>query len=802
MSESDLELAAARRSDLGVEVTHRLVEALVESEQRMRRRLDQISEVVFETDVSGRLVFINGAWTRLTGLSIDECVGRNLTDYVADEYREIITRHLATSTIDQPRVRVRLKFPVASPLWVDMHGVALKGVGTVGSFYDCSAEKKAQDELIKLSIVASSTDNLVVITCPEGRIEWVNEAFSLTTGYQLEEVIGRKPGQFLQSELTDKEAVARISQALKSGTSVYEELQNFSKDGTPYWVALQIKPIFDALGRVERFISVQTNSTASKRRQEKVLQQKSELEQRVMLRTAELARATRQAEQAAQVKSEFLANMSHEIRTPLTAIIGFMRLCLNTNLDNQQHDYIAKTEIATRNLVHIVNDILDFSKIEAGAVEFLAEPFSVVSALRHVEMLLGNAARDKHLEFLVDVAPNVPRALVGDALRLEQVLLNLVSNALKFTHEGGVFIQVTVISCDNQSVRLKFEVRDTGIGLSSQQIGRLFTAFSQADSSTTRQFGGTGLGLAISQRLVAQMGGQIVVHSAPSQGSIFAFELTFDTVPGELLDQMDNATIPRMVQPRLRDARILLAEDNPFNQQVIAELLESVGAKVTVANNGREAIDILQGANSFDLVLMDMQMPQMDGVEATRRLRADPRFEKLPIVALSANASRADHMRCLEAGMNDFEAKPIEPGQLYATLSKWLPAQARASGAARPPVAVKASLAPAADIGALGAFVKGDPIKVRKLVDTFVESSYRMLAEIQAAAAQQQWPEVSRGAHFLKGAGAMVQAERLVSLCSRLEAAALQPQAAEVQECVMAMPQSIAEVVDALRMEA
>lgn len=502
-----------------------------------------------------------------------------------------------------------------------------------------------------LAELARRTHNMVILTDPLGRVEWVNEAFEIQTGYSLREVSGKTPGSVLQGPLTDQKTVEVMREGLRQGVGFHVEALNYRKDGKSYWVDIEVRPLKSASGDVLKFLAIEADITARKEYE------------------AKMSRAMAAAEAGSRAKSHFLAVMSHEIRTPMNSILGFADLLSTTSLSDEQKEYLTNIRTSGTSLLNLITDLLDFSKIESSRFKMEIQNVDLRQLMEQVVTSFGPYLKDKPMALKWEIGEGVPSLVTADGFRLKQILNNLIGNAIKFTERGEVNVQLRRLP--DRSV-LRFEVRDTGPGIPKNQFAELFQIFSQGDNSPSRRHEGSGLGLAISKKLVEKMNGQIGVESDVGVGSCFYFEIPL-VEPRD--GQAFEAPKPRPLGSgghEFGNPRVLLVEDNELNRRVAELMLFKLGITVVHAENAREALAQLEN-NSFDLVLMDVQMPGMDGKQLTSLIRQEGRFAGLDIVAMTASATLEEREACLNSGMDDFVSKPITLESLRALLQRsWL----------------------------------------------------------------------------------------------------------------------------------
>jgi len=702
--------------------------------------------IVSITDVRGNIIYVNRRFIETSQYGEAELLGQNHrivnSAYHPQEFFREMWQTIAGGKVWHGEICNRAKdgshYWVASTIvpFLDERG---KPYQYVSVRTDISERKRAEEdlELYKLMIEKSGDPFFLIDDDDNCHMIYVNEAAVRHFGAPREEILTWRIPDWDPN--FSYEMLPQHVEKMRKVKNQFIETTHRVKDGqvVPVEISLNIVKYKDTTCHFGYFKDISGRKRAER----------------------ELIAAKETAEAASRAKGEFLAVMSHEIRTPMNGILGMTELALDTELSDAQREYLGLVKSSADALLVIINDILDFSKIGAGKMELEQSPFDLRELFKSTAKILAVRAAQKDVAVVCHITDDVPQVLVGDPGRLRQVLTNLLGNAIKFSHRGEVSLRVKVLDRAGDNVRLRIEVADQGIGIPADKLDYIFEAFSQADTSTTRQYGGTGLGLAISSQLVAAMGGRLAVESEPGLGSVFGFEVEFPVGDATFVESAAGKPMPAVQEMAVR-LNVLLVEDNAVNRKVALTLLDRWGHRVTVAHNGREAVE-LGGAQNFDVILMDMLMPEMDGLEATRRIRE--RGDAVPIVAMTANATEEDRQRCLDAGMNDFVSKPMVADDLRAALQSIAP---RSFGI------VQAVEAETFDYAA--AIRNADPDVVESIGHAFIESCESQLADIAAAIAGQDGVVLLRSAHTLRGLAGYFNAAPVVALARRLEGIAEQ----------------------------
>ncbi len=743
---------------------------LTENEARLRAIIQNEPECIKILDGQGLLVEMNPAGLAMIEAdSLEQVVGTPILGVIAPEYKaayaDLHRRVIAGEAMQMKYEVVGLR---GGRRWLETHAVPMMDHGAVVHLSvtrDISEQRQAEEALrgseALFRTLALHVPVGIYQADTEGMCLYVNNCWCRLAGLTDVQALGDGWTRAIHPE--DREKVfAEWDESIRNNRPFFLEYRFITPSGTIHWVQGVASPLTTGSGRITGYIGCVSDITGQKELAEALLQSRL------------------QAEAANRAKSEFLANMSHEIRTPMNAIIGLGRLALLTELTGKQRDYLEKIDSSAGTLLHLINDLLDLSKVESGKLTLENITFSLNSCLASVQSIVRVKSMEKGLELQVSVAPEVPTQLTGDPFRLEQILINLLGNAVKFTHQGVVALEVTCEpTVEDEPVPVIFTVTDTGIGMTDEQMTRLFKPFNQADNSTTRRYGGTGLGLSISRRLVELMGGEIRVASKPGQGAVFTVTvfLGHSDLP---VEQSPPPLDPEVVTAALKGRRVLIVEDHPINQQVARELLEQVGMIVSLADNGREAtVCMSEPGSRFDLVLMDIQMPVMDGYEATRLIREQWPAGGLPIIAMTAHAGREELERCLLSGMDGHLTKPISDTKLYRTLmgrlaphTPWVTAESEADRGAVVEVAGQelptiAGFDPVAGVKRL----RGNRDLYGTLVAGFCREHQGTMAKFQALFTEGDYARLQNQAHTLKGVAGNLEARQVSFHADRLNAA-------------------------------
>ena len=732
------------------------------------------------------IIDVNATYARQHGYDIDELRHMPVRELYALEERPQLPARLAEAdrlgNISFETVHLR-KDGSRLPMVIGITALHDDDGRTVARFVfalDISARKAAEERLRKLSRAVEESPESIVITNTRAEIEYVNQAFVDKTGYSREEALGQNP-KVLQSGRTTPETYRSLWDTVTQGRSWSGEFLNRRKDGTEYLERATITPIHDEHGKATHYVAVKQDITEKRRMEEELLRYRDHLEGLVASRTTELQQALDLANIASRAKSEFLATMSHEIRTPMNGVIGLLEVLGHSALSIEQTHLVEIMRESATTLLRLIDDILDFSKIESGKLELDIGPVSIRNLIARVTGIMQPVASRKAVALSTHVLHDVPDLVSADALRLQQILFNLVSNAVKFSagldRPGRVEIRAERAGAGV----IRFIITDNGIGMAPEVFEKIFQPFAQAESSTTRRFGGTGLGLSISARLAQLLKGRIDVRSRPGHGTRFIVTLPLAAIGAPLAapqaarmaEPAPPATAPGP-QAAARHApsprgQILVAEDNDINRRVIERQLALLGLECDMADNGYAALERWRQGH-YSLLLTDLHMPEMDGYELTARIRAEePAGQRIPIVAVTANAMRGEARRCIDAGMDDFVTKPVQVDVLRRVLARWL--QAGELGPS-PAVAAPAGTALAVfDPQVLPGLIGDDAALIEEFLADYRASARATAAGLQRACAAGDWAQVGQLAHRLKSSSRSVGAMQLGESCAALEQA-------------------------------
>ena len=816
------------------DVTERkLAEALLKaSETRFDVTFEQAASGIGLLAPDGRWLRVNQAFSDIVGYEHAELQNMSFEDIThpddIDTDRKAL-RRLNSGEISRHVAEKRYLHKSGKPVWVKISISGVRHRKESPDYFilvieDISLRKQAEEALHKSeswfrTVIEASDDAIIGKDLNSVITSWPPAAENIF-GYTAEEAIGQPITIVFPSERIESETL--LMERIKRGEHINRyETERRHKNGSLIAVSVSISPILDEHGAIIGASKIVRDISESRSLAQQLAHYHHHLEELVQNRTIELAHAKEAAEAANEAKSAFVANMSHEIRTPLNAILGLSSHLQRHVKEPDNVSTIGGIISSGKHLLGIINDILDFSKIESGKLALHTTVFNLPDLIKHTVELASVGASEKGILLDVRKDPAVPDFVVGDSVRVGQCLINYLNNAVKFTDHGSVTLRAAPSRGHPGNV-IRFEVEDTGVGISEEAQSRLFANFEQADNTISRKYGGTGLGLAITQKLATLMGGGVGLKSTPGKGSLFWFEAVL--IPASESEcvraaDIDPAEQERQLSTFYKSARILIAEDNRTNQNVIVGMLGDVGLKAEIVVNGKDAVDAIR-SRSFDLILMDMQMPVMDGLTATKAIRQLPNAQNLPIVAMTANAYAEDRQRCLDAGMNDHMGKPIMPEAFYAVLLKWLPR----------PIVTKPVAAPNGPPGSdhdvesnsdaamrkilnanpwidfdMGLKFNRKPERYLKILREYASINNQTVSTVAACLASGDETEARRLAHSLKGGSGILGITGVQELSARLEQAILnradQDTIKAISETLSLRLTSVVETINAIPFE-
>lgn len=730
------------------------------NEMKYRNLIENSGVVMYTTAINGCITFSSSKAFQLTGYSTEELTGMHFTKLIDAEWlEEVKTKYWrqVENRIEETFVEFCIRTKQGEKKWVEQSAILVSEDGVPVGFQcivkDISEKKKMEEVLRKyemelvqnqkrLQSVLDNATSFIYIKDLDGKYLVTNQQFKQTFNVNDEKVLSKTAFDFANAEQAkrftdyDKEVI-RTCKHLE-----FEEIIEMA-DGKHHFLITKF-PLLDSQNNIYGLSGIGTDITERVRYEEQLIQ------------------AKKIAEDAKKLQEQFLANMSHEIRTPMNGIQGMTDLLLETKLNEEQIDFTKTIKRSSDNLLVIINDILDFSKIQAGKLTIEEIDFKLSEVVENINAIFKHRLQEKKLHFRFDIDNSVPKILNGDPYRLNQILVNLLGNAIKFTHEGGVTIKVSVQKQTTEKAVFNFTMTDTGIGIQEDKINEIFESFTQASIETSRKYGGTGLGLAITKQLLELQGGSISVESKINIGTTFIFSIPYkysNTNNPEVFASNELKNYSSL----LKGKKFLIAEDNEVNQKVIRHVLQKAGGVLELANNGAEAVAFLKKSNTYDLIIMDLQMPEMDGYEATKYIRSEMKLS-IPIIAMTASALKGEKDKCLEIGMNDYMSKPFDVSFLYKRISQLL------NEGPTKPLIMETKTTTTESLFDLSLLKEMDDNEyIAEILTTYLDNTPNELKELQKLCSELQFDAIYKMAHKLKGSAGLLYAHGILRILSKIE---------------------------------
>ena len=730
------------------------------NEIKYRNLIENSGVVMYTTSIDGCITFSSSRAFNLTGYTMEELTGMYFAKLIADEWLEEVKgkyRRQAENNIQETFVEFCIRTKQGEIKWVEQSAILVSEDGIPVGFQcivkDISEKKKMEEVLRKyemelvqnqkrLQSVLDNATSFIFIKDLEGKYLVINKQFKETFNVTDDQVIGKTIFDFTEAERA-KRFASKTSEVLRSGKHAeFEEIIEM-EDGKHHFLVTKF-PLLDSQNQIYGLSGIGTDITERVRYEEQLIQ------------------AKKIAEDAKKLQEQFLANMSHEIRTPMNGIQGMTDLLLETKLNEEQIDFTKTIKRSSDNLLVIINDILDFSKIQAGKLTIEKIDFKLGEVVENINAIFRHRLQEKKLDFRFEIDKNVPFVLNGDPYRLNQILVNLIGNAIKFTHEGSVSVKIGTEKQNRDEAVFNFSITDTGIGIPPDKISQIFESFTQASIETSRKYGGTGLGLAITRQLLELQGGSIYVESKINVGTSFKFSIPYSCSQSANPEVFASNELKDYAS-LLKGKRFLVAEDNEVNQKVIRHVLRKAGGELDIANNGAEAVKYLQQNPAYDLIIMDLQMPEMDGYQATSFIRNEMKLS-IPIIAMTASALKGEKDKCLDIGMNEYMSKPFDVTFLYKRISQIL------NESNTKPLIMETKTTPSEYLFNLSLLQEMDDNEyIAEILKTYLENTPRELKELQKACNELQFETVYKLAHKAKGSSSLIYAHGVLRILSKME---------------------------------